>query len=88
MSHVIDDSAFDRATEPLFRLLTNEQLAQLTSLVRDQRLESRVAELASKAQHDELSQKERAEYEGYVRANNLIAVVQGIARRSLTAERS
>lgn len=87
MSHVIDDSAFDRATEPLFRLLTSEQLAQLTSLSRDQRLESRVTELAGKAQTGELSEGERAEYEGYIRANNLIAVVQGIARRRLTAKR-
>ena len=58
MSHVIDDSAFDRATEPLFRLLTGEQLEQLTSLARDQHLEGRVAELAEKAQAGELSESE------------------------------
>jgi hypothetical protein len=36
--------------------------------------------LADKANEGELSDAERAEYEGYVEANNLLAVLQAEAR--------
>ena len=83
MSHAIDNGAFDRATEPLFELLSDEQLRRLTSLAPNHALKVRIAELSERAQEGELSAEEVAEYEGYVRANNLVAVLQGIARRRL-----
>jgi hypothetical protein len=84
MSHAIDDSAFDRATSPLFDLLTTDQVRQLGGIGPDRKLESRIHELAERAEEGELSDEERAEYEGYVRANNLLAVLRGIARRRLS----
>lgn len=88
MSHAIDNGAFDRATDPLFKLLSDEQLRRLTTIVPNRDLEGRIGELAARAQEGELSAAELAEYEGYVRANNLVAVLQGIARRRLTSSAS
>ncbi len=85
MSHVIDNGAFDRATDPLFQLLSDEQLRRLSALAPNLDLEDRIGELADRVQEGELSVEEVAEYEGYVRANNLVAVLQGIARRRLTS---
>jgi len=91
MAHVIDDSAFDRAfdraMEPFFRLLTSEQMRQLTMLARDSSIEHRVAQLADKSQAGELTDCELSEYEAYVRANNLLAVMCGLANRRLRTER-
>ncbi len=83
MSYTIDNSAFDRGADPLFKMLTAEQLQQLVTISPDHNLEVRIGELAERAQEGDLQDEERAEYEGYVRANNLLAVLQGIARRRL-----
>ena len=40
----------------------------------------RLAELGEKANDEELTPLERAEYEGYIEANNLLAVLQAEAR--------
>jgi hypothetical protein len=85
MSIAIDQSAFDRGTDILFKLLTPEQCEKLVALVPDRGLESRVEQLAEKSREGDLAEREKAEYEGYVRANNLLAVIQGIARRRLAS---
>jgi len=61
MAHVIDDSAFDRAMEPFFRLLTGEQMRQLTMLACDSRIEHRAAQFADKSQAGELTDCELSE---------------------------
>ncbi|HEY2839337.1 MAG TPA: hypothetical protein VGJ26_09320 [Pirellulales bacterium] len=83
MSQIIDNNAFDRGADPLFKMLTADQLRQLVAISPDHSLEVRLSELADRAQEGELRDEERAEYEGYVRANNLLAVLQGLARRRL-----
>jgi len=83
MSHVVDNNAFERGTDPLFKMLSAEQLRQLVAISPDHDLEQRISELAQRASDGRLGDEERAEYEGYVRANNLLAVLQGIARRRL-----
>jgi hypothetical protein len=42
--------------------------------------------LACKSTEDELNEQERSEYEGYVRANKFIAILQKQARRLLGSE--
>jgi hypothetical protein len=83
MNHAIDESAFDRATSPLFKLLSEDQVRRLTEITPDRELEDRIAELALRVEEGELRSGERAEYKGYVRANNFMAVLQGIAQRRL-----
>lgn len=46
----------------------------------DQALRSRIDSLASKCTEGELNDDERAEYEGYVRANKFVAVLRREAR--------
>lgn len=51
----------------------------------DPERQSRIGELATKSTEGQLSEEERAEYEGYVRANKFIAMLQRQARRRLGA---
>lgn len=83
MATAFDRSAFDRATDPIFSLLTREQAQAIVNFRGDQWLAQRAEELAHKCNEGELSGEERAEYEGYARANNFIAVMQAKARRLL-----
>jgi hypothetical protein len=85
MNPVIEShQAFHRGTAPLFELLTSEQLGALSRLQADPALAARLQELAEKANEGDLTDSETAEYEAYVEANNLLAVVQAEARFRLT----
>lgn len=76
-------SAFDHATDPIFDLLTPEQARAIVEFRGDERLAQRFEELALKCNEGELTEEERAEYEGYAHANRFIAKVQAKARRLL-----
>lgn len=83
MATAYDRSAFDRATDPVFGLLTPEQARAIIDFRGDAGLAQRVEELAAKCNEGKLTDKERAEYEGYAYANRFIAVMQAKARRLL-----
>jgi len=80
--------AFHRGTAPIFALLTPEQTEKLSNLQVDSTLEDRLAELARKTNEGNLTPAERAEYEGYIEANNLLAVLQAEARLRLSSRES
>ena len=85
MSPVVQShQAFHRGTAPLFEVLTSDQLQRLSRLQADPALADRLQELAEKANEGELSDSETAEYEAYIEANNLLAIVQAEARFRLT----
>ena len=79
--------AFHRGTAPVFALLTDEQTRQLAELHADPTLADRLGELAEKANEGDLSPSERAEYEAYIEANNLLATLQAEARFRLSSHR-
>lgn len=85
MPPTTDANAFDRATEPVFRILNREQARQIIDFHGDENLQQRIEELAEKASEGQLTDEERAEYEGYVEANDFIAVLQAKARRLLAS---
>jgi len=87
MSTTLNTTAFDRSTEPLFRILTREQIEQIVHFRADEALQDRIDELARKCTEDELSEEERAEYEGYVRANSFVATLQMQARKLLSSRK-
>lgn len=87
MATVFDRSAFDRAIDPIFSLLTPGQVRAIIDFRGDDQLAQRSEELARKCNEGELSDEERAEYEGYARANNYIAVLQAKARRLLSDQK-
>lgn len=79
---VADDpqQAFHRGTAPIFAILSSDQMRQLTQLQVDASLADRVEDLAEKANEGRLSSEELAEYEAYIEANNLMAVLQAEAK--------
>jgi hypothetical protein len=80
--------AFHRGTTPIFSLLTVEQIRQIAELQGDPALDERVSVLAEKANEGELSEGERAEYEAYIEANNVLAIMQAEARFRLSRRTS
>lgn len=85
MPQPFDTAAFDRATAPLLQFLTREQAEALTAYRGTPELRQRIDELASKNTEGLLTEGERAEYEGYVKANSFVAILQAKARKILAA---
>ncbi|MBW3540862.1 MAG: hypothetical protein KY476_11375 [Planctomycetes bacterium] len=78
-----DTTAFDRATDGLLQFFTPDQAQALVEYRGERKLRRRIELLARKHNEGELSDDERAEYEGYVRANKFIATLQAKARKLL-----
>lgn len=83
MSMAIDAIAFDRGTDPVLRVLTAEQARAILDYHGDEPLRMRIEELATRNNEGQLTATERLEYEGYVRANKFVAVLQAKARKLL-----
>ena len=75
--------AFDRGVSPVLNFLLLDKAEDVLDFRPDPALQQRIDELASKCTEGELSDAERAEYEGYVRANKFVAVLQQQARKLL-----
>ncbi|HEV2973253.1 MAG TPA: hypothetical protein VGY55_25020 [Pirellulales bacterium] len=60
--------------------MTPEQTRQFAEIQGDAGLADRLADLADKANEGELLAAERAEYEAYIEADNLLAVLRAEAR--------
>ncbi len=73
-------AAFDRAVAPVLGILNREQATKIADFHADETLQVRIEQLARRANEGELSEQERAEYEGYAQANRFIAVLQAQAR--------
>lgn len=86
MPTTFDALAFDRGTDPILRFLTVEQARALVAFRGDDSLRQRIEDLAQRNTEGQLSEAERSEYEGYVRANHFIAVLQAKARKLLSAQ--
>jgi hypothetical protein len=85
---ITSSTAFDRGTDPVLSLFSVEQAPPLVECRGDEALQRRIEELADKCNEGELTDEERAEYEGYVRANNFVALLQAKARKILLAPKS
>jgi hypothetical protein len=83
MSSAIDTDAFDRGTDPILQFFTVDQAKGIVQYRGDAALQKRIEELSAKANEGELTAEEQAEYEGYVRANKFVAILQSKARKLL-----
>lgn len=83
MNPTFDSIAFDRATDPVLRLLPAIQVQKLIEYQPETALQARVEELAAKSNEGELTADERAEYLSYVQADKFVAMLQATARRRL-----
>jgi len=79
-----DNNAFDRGIDPILQIILSSDKARTVVEYRaDQPLQERIEQLATRCTEGELSEAERTEYEGYVRANNFVAILQAKARKLL-----
>jgi hypothetical protein len=72
-----------RLLEPVSRSLSAKAARELAGLRADREAQARVRELAEKCNEGTLSADERAEYEAYVMAANIVAILQAKARARL-----
>jgi len=77
------DATLERLLDPVTRCLTPEAARQLVALKADPQFQERLDTLADKCTEGQLSPEEREEYETYVRAIHIIAILQAKARKLL-----
>ena len=77
-------AALERLLDPVSRSLNIEAARKLAQLKADSKTQARIDELARKCNEGELTPAERSEYERYVTAGNIIAILQAKARLLLT----
>lgn len=88
MSTISHSSPLERLLEPLAAGLTSEMARYIAEFRADEAVQRRIEELAEKANEGELTEQERLEYEEYVEAGTMIAVLQSKARKRLNSVRS
>ena len=76
-----ETAAFDRGIRPLLQIVLPDRVEAVLRFRADAGLLNRMEELAGKSTEGQLTDTERAEYEGYVRANKFVAIVQRLARQ-------
>jgi uncharacterized protein YnzC (UPF0291/DUF896 family) len=74
-------AAFDRGVRPLMQIVLPEKAEAVIGFRADSELQERIDELAEKSTEGQLTEDERSEYAGYVRANKFVAILQQHARR-------
>lgn len=84
MSNSAEYNAFDRGIDPVLQMiLSSDKARNVADYQADRSLRDRIEELAHKCNEGELSNDEHVEYEGYVRANNFVAILHAKARKVL-----
>jgi len=75
--------AFERGIRPILQMVLLDRADAVLSFRPDPTLPNRIEELATKSTEGDLTDQERAKYEGYIRANKFIAILQRQARQFL-----
>jgi len=78
----------DRILEPVSSALNREAARKLLDVKADRKTQARVAKLAEKCNEGNLTPEERHEYETYVMAGNIIAILKAQARILLAGKHS
>ena len=76
-----ESAAFDRGVRPVLRIVLPDKTEAVLNYRADPELQRRIDDLAAKSTEGQLTEEERAEYEGYVRANKFVAILQRKARQ-------
>ena len=79
-------AAFDRGVHPVLQIVLPDKAEAVLRFRPDAELQARIEELAGKSTEGQLTEAERAEYEGYVRANKFVAILQRQARQILRCQ--
>ncbi len=83
MTVTFDTAAFERGRDPILQFFTVKQAREIVNYKGDAKLRRRIEELAAKSNEGQLTDAQRAEYEGYLRANKFVALLQAKARKLL-----
>jgi len=81
MAVTLETNAFDRGVRPIAEIVFPDKARAILDFRAAPELVGRIEELAGKSTEGRLTDAERAEYEGYVRANKFIAILQRLARQ-------
>jgi hypothetical protein len=76
MATTSESLAFDRGVRPVMEIVLPEKADAVIGFRADPELRARIEELARKSTEGELTEDERAEYAGYVRANKFVAILK------------
>ena len=71
-----EGQAFDRGVRPVLEIVLPEKADAVIHFRADPELRARIEELARKSTEGQLTEDERAEYTGYVRANKFVAILK------------
>jgi hypothetical protein len=77
--------AFERGVRPVLQIVLPDKAEALLKFRPSAELQDRIEVLADKSTEGALTEAERAEYEGYVRANKFVAVLQRLVRQMASA---
>ena len=80
MTETVASNVMDRVLDPLSRNLTAEAARIVGALRLDDAAQARLEELASRNTEGQLTPEERAEYEAWVSACDLVAILQSKAQ--------
>ena len=86
MTATPETEAFDRGVRPVLRIVLPEKAEAVANFRADPKLQARIEELADKSTEGQLTETEKAEYTGYVRANKFVAILQRQARQLVGSE--
>ena len=81
MQPTSETGAFERGIRPIMEIVSPEKAEAIIEFRPDPELQARIEELANKSTEGQLTEAERAEYAGYVRANKFVAILQRQARQ-------
>ena len=81
-----ETEAFDRGVQPVLQIVLPGKANAVVSFRADPLLQARIDQLAWKSTEGQLTETERAEYVGYVRANKFVAILQRQARRMVHSD--
>lgn len=81
MATTSESLALDRGVRPMLEIVLPEKADAVIGFCADPELQARIEELAQKSTEGELTEDERAEYAGYVRANNFVAILKRQAQQ-------
>lgn len=76
MATTSESLVFERGVRPMLKILLAEKADAVIGFRADPELQARIEELAPKSTEGELTEDERAEYAGYVRANKFVAILK------------
>jgi hypothetical protein len=81
MPKTMDTVAFDRGVRPLLKLVLDQKADAVMQYRASASLRARIESLAARRSEARLSDSEKMEYAGYVRANKFVAILKRHARK-------